>query len=179
MAHAAGREVMLHVPMEPQGFPVVDPGDDAIFVRQTDDELRGEMKKLLDRVPFATGANNHMGSRFTEDERAMAAVMGTLHERGLFFVDSLTSGHSVGAVTARRAGVPVLRRDVFLDNVAEVAQIRNEIRRLAVKAGRSGSAVGICHPYPETFQALREELPKLAGQGVKFVKVSALLKNAD
>ena len=94
----------------------------------------------------------------------------------MYFVDSLTSGNSVGMATARQAGVPNLRRDVFLDNVPEVAEIAREIRRLAAKAARNGSAVGICHPYPETIAALRQELPVLARQGVKFVPVSAVLK---
>ncbi len=67
-----------------------------------------------------------------------------------------------------RAGVPILRRDVFLDNVAEVRADRPELRRLADKARRNGGAVGICHPYPETIRALQLELPKLAAQGVEI-----------
>jgi polysaccharide deacetylase 2 family uncharacterized protein YibQ len=175
LAHAAGREVILHTPMEPQGFPVVDPGDDALLVGYSDDELRQRMNALLARVPHAAGINNHMGSRFTEDERVMGVVMAVLRERRLFFVDSLTSSQSVGTTTAGRAGVPILRRDVFLDNVAEVEPIARELRRLADKARRNGGAVGICHPYPETLRALELELPKLAAQGIRFVKVSELL----
>jgi polysaccharide deacetylase 2 family uncharacterized protein YibQ len=175
LAHAAGREVMLHAPMEPQGFPVIDPGDDALLVHQSDAELHAQLLALLKRVPYAAGANNHMGSRFTEDERAMKTVMTVLRERGLYFVDSLTTSRSVGTVTAQGAGVPVVRRDVFLDNVAESDAIVQQIRRLAEKARRNGSAVGICHPYPETLKALREELPRLARQGIEFVPVSALL----
>ena len=176
MAHAAGREVMLHAPMEPQGYPVVDPGDDALLVSLPGDEMRSRLHALLARVPHATGANNHMGSRFTEDDPAMNVVMAVLRERGMFFVDSLTSGSSVGSEAARRAGVPVLRRDVFLDNVAEVEPIIREIQRLAGKARRNGFAVGICHPYPETLQALRQELPRLAKEGIEFVRVSELLR---
>lgn len=176
MAHAAGREVLLHAPMEPQGFPVVDPGDDALLLNQPEAELRTRLQALLGQVPHAAGVNNHMGSRFTEDERAMDAVMAVLREHGLFFVDSLTSSHSVGAAAAQRAGIPLVRRDVFLDNVTEVDLIVKEIRRLAGKARRNGAAVGICHPYPETLQALRQELPRLAGEGIQFVRVSDLLK---
>ena len=175
LAHAAGHEILLHVPMEPQGFPVADPGDDALLTQQPEAELRGRLQTLLQRVPHAVGVNNHMGSRFTEDKRAMATIMTVLRERGLFFVDSLTSAESVGTVVARQAGVASLRRDLFLDNVAEVEPIVGEIRRLAAKAIRNGSALGICHPYPETITALRRELPALARQGVQIVPVSALL----
>jgi len=174
-AHAAGREIMLHLPMEPQGYPVVDPGDDALLLSQGDGELRESVLALLGRVPHAVGVNNHMGSRFTEDERGMAVVMQVLKEQQLFFIDSLTSSHSVGSHAAGEAGVPVMRRDVFLDNVAEVGAIVREIDRLAEKARRNGSAIGICHPYPETLAALQQELPRLAREGIEFVKVSELV----
>jgi hypothetical protein len=175
-AHAAGREVMLHAPMEPQGYPVVDPGDDALLLSQSEDELRPALLALLARVPHAVGVNNHMGSRFTEDERGMGVVMEVLRQHGLFFVDSLTSNGSVASRMAQGAGVPVLRRDLFLDNVAEVRAIVREIEHLADKARRNGSALGICHPYPETFAALQQELPRLAREGIVFVDVRALLK---
>jgi hypothetical protein len=175
-AHAAGREVMLHVPLEPQGYPVVDPGDDALLLSQSEGELQERLRALLARVPHAVGANNHMGSRFTEDERGMTTVMQVLKERDLFFVDSLTSSHSVGVDVARRAGVSVLRRDLFLDNVADVGAIAREIERLAEKARRNGSAVGICHPYPETFEALQRELPRLEREGIEFVRVGELMR---
>ena len=178
LAHTAGREVILHAPMEPQGFPVIDPGDDALLVGQSDAELRARITTLLTRVPHAAGINNHMGSRFTEDEQSMTVVMAVLRERRMYFVDSLTNGHSVGTAAARQAGVPSLRRDVFLDNVVNVEAIVREIRSLAEKAARNGNAVGICHPYPETLKALQQELPRLAGQGVQFVPVSALLKSS-
>jgi len=73
-------------------------------------------------------------------------------------------------------GVPVLQRDVFLDNVADVELITVELQRLARKAVQNGQAIGICHPYPETLQALQRELPKLAEQGVQIVPVASLLQ---
>jgi hypothetical protein len=70
----------------------------------------------------------------------------------------------------------MLRRDLFLDNVAEVEAVIHEIRRLADKARQNGGAIGICHPYPETIKALQRELPKLAAQGVEFVRVGDLVE---
>lgn len=175
MAHAGKREVLLHVPMEPQGYPDVDPGGDALLVHFTEQEIVSRFDALLGQVPYAVGTNNHMGSRFTEDRQGMSAIMSVLHERGMFFVDSVTTGRSVGPEVAREQGVPVLKRDVFLDNVADVELIAIELRRLAKKAVRDGQAIGICHPYPETLQALQRELPKLAADGILVVPVSSLL----
>ena len=174
MAHAAGREVMLHVPMEPQGYPAANPGSDALFVKYDDAEIRQRFDQLLAKLPHVSGTNNHMGSRFTEDARALAPVMESLQEKGLFFIDSRTTGRSQVPKVANRYGVPTMDRDVFLDNVAEVDAIIREIRRLEGKARRQGMAIGICHPYPETLEALRKELPGLAARGITVVPISTL-----
>jgi polysaccharide deacetylase 2 family uncharacterized protein YibQ len=176
LAHAAGREVMLHVPMEPQGFPAVNPGQDALFVKYSDTEIRRRFDQLLSKIPYASGTNNHMGSRFTEDAKALAPVMQSLQEKGLFFIDSRTTGHSLVSEVAHQYGVETMNRDVFLDNVAEVDAIAREIRRLEGKARRQGMAIGICHPYPETLEALKRELPGLAARGITIVPVSVLLQ---
>lgn len=176
MAHDAKREVLLHAPMEPQGYPEVNPGSNALFVRNTETEIKEKLGRLLEEIPEAVGTNNHMGSRFTENRRGMAVVMALLRERGLFFIDSLTTGRSVGRETADELGVAVLQRDVFLDNTADVEKIALQLRQLADQALRDGQAVGICHPYPETLLALQRELPRLAEEGIRFVPVSRLLK---
>jgi polysaccharide deacetylase 2 family uncharacterized protein YibQ len=175
MAHAAKREVLLHVPMEPQGYPEKNPGDDALLIRYSEQEIARRFTDFLQKVPYAVGTNNHMGSRFTEDRRGMSAVMAELSSHGLFYVDSLTTGRSVGEEIASEYGVPALRRDVFLDNVADVERISTELHRLAKKAVQNGQAIGLCHPYPETLQALQRELPRLAQEGIQIVPVSSLL----
>lgn len=176
IGYASGHEIMLHVPMEPQGYPAVNPGDDALFVKYSSEEIRIRFDQFLLQVPHVSGTNNHMGSRFTEDSRALAPVMKSLQEKGLFFVDSRTTGGTKVTETALKYGVPTLSRDVFLDNVADVAAIAKEIRRLENRARKQGQAIGICHPYPETLEALRQELPKLSEQGVTVVPVSVLLR---
>lgn len=174
-AHRHGREVMIHLPMEPQSFPVTNPGPNALFLDLTEEEIRNRMRDFLARVPHAVGGNNHMGSRFTEDRAAMRTVLAVLKEADLYFVDSLTTPRSVAVEEARRAGVSSATRDIFLDNVQDVGEISAQIRKLARLALRQGQAVGICHPYPQTLEALRREAPELQRMGIEVVPVSRLL----
>ena len=67
-------------------------------------------------VPGAPGMNNHMGSKATADEAVMSAVLGFLKREGKFFVDSRTTADTVGPRVARELGVPLLQRDVFIDD---------------------------------------------------------------
>lgn len=175
LAHRGGREVMIHIPMEPQGYPATNPGTDALLLGQSPEEIRRRFRGFVEQVPYAVGGNNHMGSRFTEYREGMEVVLAAMKEAGLFFVDSRTTGHSVALAEARLAGVPSAGRDLFLDNEQDVERISREIRKLAVLAGRQGQAVGICHPYAQTLEALRRETPYLKQQDIDIVSVSQLL----
>jgi uncharacterized protein len=174
LAHQQGREVLIHIPMEPQSYPVVDPGEDALLVEQGPEEIRRRFQIYLQQVPHATGANNHMGSRFTEHAEGLATVFTEMKQAGLFFVDSITSPKSVALTGARQAGLRAVGRDLFLDNVQDVERIAAEIRKLVALAEKRGQAVGICHPYPQTMEALRREAPFLR-ERVEVVAVSRLL----
>ena len=176
IAHAFGHEILLHVPMEPQGYPAVNPGSHALFVGQSNIEIRRRIDLWLSKIPHVSGSNNHMGSRFTEDANALSPVMESLREKDLFFIDSLTTGKSRVSDVAQKFGVPSMSRDLFLDNVAEVGAIQREIKRLVDKALRDGMAIGICHPYPETIEALRLALPKISRSGITVVPAAVLLQ---
>ncbi|TYO98747.1 hypothetical protein EDC39_105116 [Geothermobacter ehrlichii] len=176
LVHRYGREVMLHLPMEPLGYPAADPGRDALMVSLSDAEIRRRFLKYLEIVPYAVGGNNHMGSRFTADRRGMEVVLGLMRREGLFFIDSRTSGASIAAAMAEKMGVPTASRDMFLDNEQDVGAIARQIRQLIAKARRKGEAIGICHPYPETIRALAREKAFIENSGVQVVPASKLLR---
>ncbi len=173
-AHRRGFEVMIHLPMEPRGYPLRDPGKGALLVSMEKEEIRRTVRKLLQDVPYARGANNHMGSRFMEDPEKVAVVMEELRKRGLFFLDSLTTPHSQGLSLAQKMGLAAIGRDVFLDNDQDEEAFLKQWRVLLRRARRRGRAVGICHPYPSTIRALREALHTL--DGVELVPLSWIVK---
>lgn len=179
VAAAAGRrsyEVMIHLPMEPRDYPARRLEKNGLLVAESNEEIRSQVSEYLREVPFAGGANNHMGSRFTEDAGKMEAALKPLSERGFYFVDSMTSARSQGKAAARGLGMRAASRDVFLDNVQDVNAIRSQIRVLAGVAAKKGHAIGICHPHKATIQALAAELPLLRQQGITFVSASALVR---
>ena len=175
LAHANGREVLLHIPMEPRNYPTDNPGENALMVGMSTAEVQDRLRGYLQTVPWVVGANNHMGSRFTENREGMREVLQTLKEAGLFFVDSRTSADSVAIAEANKTGLAHAERDLFLDNDLGEEAIRRQIRNLLGIAREQGSAIGICHPHIETHAALKKEAPSFAAAGVKVVAVSALL----
>jgi polysaccharide deacetylase 2 family uncharacterized protein YibQ len=172
---AAGHEIMLHLPMEPQGGDV-DPGPNALTLALSPADAASRLRTNLDAFDAYVGVNNHMGSRYTEDRPAMQAVLKEIQRRGLLFVDSRTSGRSVGLETARQLKMPAAGRDVFLDNDHAPGAIRAQLARLEAAAKRNGAAIAIGHPHDATIEALAEWLPTVAGKGFDLVPVTHVVR---
>lgn len=170
---AAGKELLVHLPMEPSSGS--NPGPGAVLTAQSDEEILELLDQSLERLPQAVGLNNHMGSRATADRRVMGLVLGFLRGRGLFFLDSRTTADTVGPELAGRLGVLLLERDVFLDNENSAAYIEGALRHGVRTARARGSAVLIGHVQNvELAGELERLLPLLAGQGVELVAPSVL-----
>lgn len=175
LAHANGREVMLHMPMDNHGrLPL---GPMGLKVDMADSEWRATLEKALDDVPHAAGLNNHMGSLLTERGEPMTVVMEALAERDLYFMDSLTSPRSVAYDTARAQGVPALRRQVFLDHEPTDAFISGQFSQALAIMERHGWVIMIGHPYPETIEFLEWLLPLLDETGVEVVTPTELIRS--
>ncbi len=156
LATHKGEELILHLPMQPTSYPKADPGPGALFVHMSRQTISEIVTKDIACVPGICGANNHMGSRFTQDEPGMDAALEVLGQHGLFFLDSVTTSRSCGQQMAKKHHVPYLRRDVFLDNVRDIKAIVYQLRKAQALARKKGTCIAIGHPYPETLAALAE-----------------------
>lgn len=174
-AEQRGIELLIHMPMEPKGYPAKRLEENGLLLGQSDEEIRARVGKYLEALPQAVGANNHMGSNFTENREKMAVVLNILKSRGLFFIDSKTSPASIGYDLAEEMGVRSASRNVFLDNIQQADYISKQLSQAVDIARKRGSAIAICHPHPVTIQTLAAELPRLREEGVTFVPVSRLV----
>jgi len=176
-ARTHGFGVILHVPMESEGG-VADRTAPFLLLRgMTPEEITSRFARMAADVPQANGASNHMGSAFTSDPGAMASFAQALKGKGFFFLDSVTSAGTVALMAMEKAGVPAIRRDVFLDNESDrPAKIRKQFDELTRVAKQNGRAIGIGHPHPATIAELRKWLAKIDDEGIEIVPVSALVK---
>lgn len=173
-ANREGRELLLHLPMEPKNYPSVKPGPGALLLSMDARKIRSVLARDLTRVKGVRGVNNHMGSSFTEDRGKMRVVLDELKKRNLFFVDSRTTRNTVALAMARKLGVPAARRRVFLDNNLEPRAMEIQMERLLGMARHLGSAVGIGHPHRETYALLERYSRKIKAR-FHMVPVSELV----
>ena len=176
IAAEMGIEILLHIPMQSKEYPKRRLESNGLLLEHDNDELRRRMQGYFEQVPGAVGANNHMGSGFTEYADRMRVVLGMLKERNLFFIDSITTPQTTGLQVAAELKMRKSRRDVFLDNQQEEGYIRGQLAQAVVKARKNGQALAICHPHPTTISTLSKALPELKQQGITLVPVSKLVR---
>lgn len=174
-AISAGYEVIVHMPMENTGKTY---GEEK-FVLMTDmdsETIKRRIKNAFSQIPTAIGMNNHQGSKASADQHVISVVAEVIKEKGLFFLDSRTTVETIIVTTMELFGVPTAKRNIFLDNEDDELKIKIQLEKLANKAERDGSAIGIGHVKSKTLNVLKEEIPKLKEKGFEFVFVSKLVR---
>jgi polysaccharide deacetylase 2 family uncharacterized protein YibQ len=178
LAHARHRQVILHLPMEPKGYPRLNPGKGALLVSMSGSAIQKSISAALESSPHFSGMNNHMGSRFTENKVLMTTVIEEAQKHDIYFIDSYTTSLSVAATVAQQSQIPFRRRDIFLDNNQSEDAIRTQIRQVIRRAKIQGSVLAIGHPYESTLRALSHESELFEREGVAVVPAGELIKGS-
>ena len=141
----------IHLPMEASSAK-----NNSATLRASDnyEKLHGVIAKLRADFPNAKFINNHTGSKFTADERAMQNLLRAMNEHGFLFIDSRTSPATKAKAAMNGLGMRYVHRDVFLDNQNSVAAVRKKLREAVSLAKKQGYAIAIGHPKSSTLRAL-------------------------
>lgn len=176
MTAEAGKELILHQPMEALGGQ--DPGPHAVFLSMEDAEIERTLRENIESLPFVpAGMNNHMGSAVTRDRRAMAVILKLAKEYGMYYLDSLTTHGTVTAELGKEIGIPYLERHVFLDNKSDRASIIAAIEEGKKIARSQGAAVMIGHVWSaELASTLMELYPQLVEEGYSLSTISQYMQ---
>ena len=150
-----GRELLLHLPMEPKNYPEVNPGRGALMVNMDRETIQRIVKEQIEKFPGLKGVNHHMGSLFSENYMKMKDVLDEVKRHDLYYIDSRTTDRTVAFKVARELGVPAAEKKWFIDNDLSEKVLKFQMDRLLGFARYSGSAIGIGHPHPETLSILK------------------------
>lgn len=174
-ALSRGCELVIHLPMEPLQGEYPKHGF-TIITEMSQENVEEVFQKAFRALPGASGVNNHMGSKVTEDRRIMGYLMNAIKDKNLYFLDSRTTAATVAYETALAAGLRCAQRNVFIDADSDKEAIRRSITVLADDAEKNGAAIGIGHCYRNTLEVLREEIPRLKANGFRFIRISEAVR---
>lgn len=173
-ARTVGHETLLMVPMEPDTYPLDDPGPHTLLTSLGPRDNRDRLEWVLSRGAGYVGAVTEMGSRFTLSEEALAPILDALDSRGLLLLDSGASAQSRVDEVAHSVGLPLVVGDRIIDAAVTRDSIDLRLQELEDLARANGFAVGLAHPYPLTFERLAAWFPTLERKGIVLAPVTAV-----
>jgi uncharacterized protein len=178
-ARLTEHEYLLSIPMEPESFPLNDPGDHALSTRASPEENNRQLIWALSRFAGYVGATGALGvtrgERFASVTDQMNPVLATLAQRGLLYVDSRPgeSAHDHG----RLPSVWSRDVDVVIDEPDDTASIDAKLATLNRIAHDKGSALGLAGAVrPVTVERIVAWANELAANGLALAPVSALVE---
>ncbi len=178
-ARRSGHELVLQVPLEPVGYPQVDPGEDTLTV---DDAAAGDLSALhasLATITNYVGIMNYMGGRFVAEPAAMEPLIAELGRRGLMFFDDASSLRSVAADTAQLQSVPAAVSDLSIDRSQDPADIRSQLDTLERIARAEGTAIGVASAFDVSVATIAKWIGEARGRGIEIVPLSALANDPE
>ena len=174
-AHKARKEIMVHVPMESiAGLPFGIEGE-GLEKRMNREEFDRILGALIDSVPYASGVNNHQGSRLTQQMTQMHWLMDEVYKRKMYFVDSKTTHRTVAEDVAFVRQIFASTRDVFLDVEKSEEYVARSFDKLIKIAERKGTAIAIGHPHRVTINFLKSAKQILDNKNIALVPASNLI----
>lgn len=161
---------MVHLPLEALSHAHPEPR--TLKKGESFQSINEWIKTIKQNFPHATYYNNHTGSKFTSDLKSMDKLFKSFKQNGIKFLDSKTTPNSKASQVAKKYGIKVLYRDVFLDNSFDPKSIKKQLKYAVKVAKQNGYAIAICHPHASTMKVLQNAQEIL--KDVQMVYVSEL-----
>lgn len=170
-----GHEILLDLPLEPVGYPAVDPGPGGLLVSLTPEKNVDNLKQLLGKVPGYVGVTIPSKERFTGSREAAYPVMQHINRRGLIFVLATIPDKSVEELFKYNS-FPYLASDLVIDQDLSPAMVNKQLAQLEDIARRQGYAIGTARALPMTLQQIQRWAETLPQRSIDLAPISAIAK---
>jgi hypothetical protein len=175
-ARAGGHEVMLQLPMEPFGYPAVNPGPKTILA---DADVNSNLDALawhMGRFAGYTGIVNYMGARLLSEPQPLKPILSEIKRRGLIFLGDGSVARNMAGEVGGSLGLPVRTAGVIIDANPEPQAIAAQLSQLEDLARADGVAIASGTGLAVTIDALGQWSKTLADRGIVLIPVSAAYK---
>ncbi len=175
-ARSKGHEIYLHLPMEPYGYPGINPGPRTLLATAAPEKNLDNLQWFLSRFSGYAGVTNYMGAKFTSDGGALMPVFSRLKARGLVYLDDASNGANLTRNIAEAVSLPIRRANMVLDSNSEPISIQRQLSALESLARQNGLAIGSATGLETTIETINDWIKDLKSKGFDLVPVSAAYK---
>lgn len=178
-ARERGHEYLISIPMEPQGFPLNDPGNRALLTGATLATNSQRLEWALTRITGYVGATGALGDlrgeRFAASPDQMEPVLDTLADRGLLYVDPRPNVTRLAGAPTQRGTIRAV--DLVLDDPPGRIDIDGKLAQLEAIAKDRGSALALAgRPSPILIDRINAWVATLPARRLALAPVSVVVQ---
>ena len=173
-ARQKGFEVLIDLPMEPDGFPRNDPGRSTLLTSLSEVENLNRLEYVMVQSGGYVGLLSTHGSKFTLNSELLLPILKAIKDRGLLFVDSRTTSQSLGPELSSDIQLPRAFNNVFIDKIPSQGHITTKLRELERIVMDKKFAVAIARPLPISMEILSEWASSLKKKGIALAPITAI-----
>ncbi|MFD0916546.1 divergent polysaccharide deacetylase family protein [Pseudahrensia aquimaris] len=177
VARKQGHEVALQIPMEPIGYPTVDPGRNTLLADAPPAENIARLHSALGRMTNYPVVMNYLGGNFANKREAIEPILKELRDRGLAYLDDGSSAASIALDLAEELRLPNGVGSIILDDVRDPKAIENQLRNIELLAQRRGFAIATGTAFPETIAQVQAYIADAKKRGIQIVPLSNLMRD--
>lgn len=172
-ARADGHEVLLAIPLEPNDYPVEDPGPHTLLTTLPTTENIKRLQWLMSRYTGYVGVTNYMGAKFETVSASLKPVLEEVKQRGLIYLDDGSVEGSAAGQIAKELELEFATGHVKLDAGA----MDKALAELEATAKAEGAAIGVAKAEPATVKRLADWAGSLEAKGLVLVPVSTAMRS--
>ena len=173
-ARQKGFEVLIDLPMEPDGFPRNDPGRSTLLTSLSEVENLNRLEYVMVQSGGYVGLLSTHGSKFTLNSELLLPILKAIKDRGLLYVDSRTTSQSLGPELSSDIQLPRAFNNVFIDKIPSQEHITTKLRELERIVMDKKFAVAIARPLPISMEILSEWASSLKKKGIALAPITAI-----
>ncbi len=174
-AQADRHDILIQIPLEPNGYPENNPGPHTLLTSLSIDENLEHLDWLLDRFDAVTGVTNYLGGKFASSPGSFAPMLMELKARDLLYVDDSKAANAATRQLARQVSLAYSVADIVIDTEREPEAIGRKLEALETQAREDGAVVAIGHAHADTLSALESWLATLNDKGLALVPITEVV----
>ena len=175
VARREGHEVVLQLPMEPLGYPTIDPGPRTLNSQVETGENLKNLRWSLARMTNYPLVMNYLGAGVSNKSKVMRPILQEVRQRGLGYIDDGTVQVSQALNIARDLSLPHAKGSMLIDTSRNPDSIRAKLKNLESIAKQRGFVIGTASAFPQTVKVIAEWAEEAKRRDILLVPVSNLL----
>lgn len=173
-----GHETLIDLPMQPEDYPITDPGPYALLPTLTEEEMLERLEWIMSRGVGYVGLASDANEVFSASETFFPTVLEQLERRGVMLLYGRPEWIGNAGIMVEDSHAAVMRNSLLLDEKISSTFIGLQLERAEKLAAKQGYAVVIGRPYPVTIRKIEEWLRDIDKRPVELAPLSAVLRKS-